>query len=320
MKRLLLILAAAAATLLSPALRAENYPSKPITLVAVFGPGSASDTLCRVIAQPLGTALKETVIVEDRPGANGALAAQFVARAAPDGHTLLMGTNSPLSAAPFLTKSLGYDPIKNFTPVSRVGSFTLILVVNPSLPFKTVKELVEYAKANPGKLSFASANTAGIVAGETLAHWAEIDLLHVPYKSTPPAMQDVLAGRVSMMFADLTTSMPHVQSGGLRAIAQTRLQRSALYAELPTLDELGVTGFDLDAWAGIVAPAHTPPVIVTQLNTELRKIIDSQDIKSKLGNVGFEAFSSTPAEFGGFIEAQLGKWGKMVKDAGIQPE
>jgi tripartite-type tricarboxylate transporter receptor subunit TctC len=320
MKKLILVLTVAAAALVSPALRAENYPTKPITLVSVFGPGSASDTICRVIAQPLGIALKETVIVEDRPGANGALAALFVARAAPDGHTLLMGTNSPLSAVPFLMKNVSYDPIKDFTPVSRVGSFTLLLVVNPSLPFKTVKELIDYAKANPGKLTFASANTAGIVAGETLAHWAEIDMLHVPYKSTPPAMQDVLAGRVSMMFADLTTSMPHVQSGALRAIAQTRLQRSALYPELPTLDELGVTGFDLDAWAGIVAPAKTPPAIVTRLNTELRKIIESPDIKLKLGNVGFEAFSSTPAGLEDFIKVQLGKWGKMVKDAGIQPE
>jgi len=210
--------------------------------------------------------------------------------------------------------------VKDFTPVTRVGSFTLMLVVNPSLPVKTVKELIEYAKANPGKLSFASANTSGIVAGETLMHWAEIDMLHVPYKSSPPAIQDVLAGRVSMMFTDLTTGLPHVRSGALRALAVTRLQRSPLFPELPTLDEAGVSGFDMDSWAGIVAPAHTPPVIVTQLNRELRKIIDDPDVKSKLGNVGFEAFSSTPTEFEDFVKVQLGKWGKMVKDAGIQPE
>src|SRR5882724_2628433 len=266
MKKLLLILVAAGVALVSPALRADNYPSRPITLVAVFGPGSASDTICRVIAQPLSVALNESVIVESRPGANGALAALYVARSAPDGHTLLMATNSPLSVVPFL--------VKNFTPVTRVGSFTLMLVVNPSLPVKTVKELIEYAKANPGKLSFASANTSGIVAGETLIHWAEIDMLHVPYKSSPPAIQDVLAGRVSMMFTDLTTGLPHVRSGALRALAVTRLQRSPLFPELPTLDEAGVTGFDMDSWAGIVAAAHTPPTIVTKLNRELRKIID----------------------------------------------
>ena len=180
--------------------------------------------------------------------------------------------------------------------------------------------MIEYAKANPGKLSFASANTSGIVAGETLIHWAEIDMLHVPYKSSPPAIQDVLAGRVSMMFTDLTTGLPHVRSGALRALAVTRLQRSPLFPELPTLDEAGVTGFDMDSWAGIVAPAHTPPTIVTKLNKELRKIIDDPDVKAKLGNAGFEAFSSTPKEFGDFIKVQLDKWGKMVRDAGIQPE
>ena len=320
MRRLFLILLAAGPAFFSSALLADNYPSKPITLVAVFGPGSASDTICRVIAQPLSVALNESVIVESRPGANGALAALYVARSASDGHTLLMATNSPLSVVPFLMKNVSYDPVKDFTPVTRVGSFTLMLVVNPSLPVKTVKELIEYAKANPGKLSFASANTSGIVAGETLIHWAEIDMLHVPYKSSPPAIQDVLAGRVSMMFTDLTTGLPHVRSGALRALAVTRLQRSPLFPELPTLDEAGVAGFDMDSWAGIVAPAHTPPVIVTKLNKELRKIIDDPDVKAKLGNVGFEAFSSTPKEFGDFIKVQLDKWGKMVRDAGIQPE
>ena len=217
MKKLCLILVAAAAALFSSALLADNYPSKPVTLVAVFGPGSASDTICRVIAQPLSVALKESVIVENRPGANGALAALYVARSAPDGHTLLMATNSPLSTAPFLMKNVSYDPVKDFAPV-------------------------------------------------------------------------------------------------------TRLQRSPLFPELPTLDEAGVTDFDMDSWAGIVAPAHTPPAIVTQLNRELRKIIDDPDVKSKLGNVGFEAFSSTSKEFEDFVKVQLGKWSKMVKDAGIQPE
>ena len=320
MKYLLRILVAAGATLISPTLRADSYPSKPITLVAVFGPGSASDTICRVIAQPLSAALNESVIVENRPGANGALAAQYVARSAPDGYTLLMGTNSPLSAVPFMMKSPPYDAVKDFTPITRVGSFTLMLVVHPSIPAKNMKELIDYAKDNPGRLSFASANTSGIVAGETLKHWAEIDMLHVPYKSPPPALQDLVAGRVSMMFTDLTTGLPHVQSGALRALAVTRLHRSSLFPELPTMDEAGVTGFDMDSWAGIVAPAGTPPEIVTRLNTELRKIIDSPDIKKMLGRVGFEAFSSSPKEMEDTIKVQLGKWGKMVKEAGIHPE
>jgi tripartite-type tricarboxylate transporter receptor subunit TctC len=320
MKKLLCSLVAAAAALFSAPLYADDYPSKPITLVAIFGPGSASDTICRLLAQQLGIALKGTVVVENRAGANGALAALYTARQPADGYTLMLGTNSPLSAAPFMMKNVSYDPVKDFTPITRVGSYTLMLVVNQSVPAKSVKELIDYAKANPGKLSYASANTSGIVAGETLKHWAEIDMLHVPYKSAPPALQDILAGRVSMMFTDLTTGLPHVQSGALRALAVTRLARSSLFPELPTLDEAGVTGFDMDSWAGVVAPANVPQPIVTRLSTELRRIIDSPEVKTQLGNLGFEAFSSSPDEFGGFIKSQLGHWGKMVKDAGIQPE
>jgi tripartite-type tricarboxylate transporter receptor subunit TctC len=316
MKKWLLVLAVAVAAC-APA-HAQTYPTRPITLVAVFGAGSASDTLCRVIAEPLGAALKQPVIVEPRPGADGALGAQYVAKANPDGYTLMMATNSPLSANPFLLKDISYDARKDFTPVSRVGSFTLMLVLHPGVPANSIKELVAYAKANPGKLSFASGNTAGIVAGETLKHWGGIDMLHVPYKSTPPALEDIIAGRVSMMFADFTTAMPHVQAGTLRALAITRIKRSTLYPELPTMDEEGVTGFDLDAWAGIVAPARTPPEIVTRLNGELRKIIDSPDVRTKLKTVGFEAFSSTPDELGTYIKAQLDNWGKMVADAKIE--
>jgi tripartite-type tricarboxylate transporter receptor subunit TctC len=317
MKKLLLILAAAGAVMCGPALRAETYPTRPVSLVAVFGAGSASDTVCRVIAEPLGAALKQPVIVEPRPGADGALAAQYVAKSNPDGYTLMLATNSPLSADPFLLKDVSYDAVKDFSPVTRVGSFTLMLVVNPGIPASSIKELIAYAKANPGKLSFASGNTSGVVGGETLKHWAGIDMLHVPYKSTPQALTDVIAGRVSMMFADLTTALPHVRAGTLRALAVARIQRSTLVPELPTMDEAGVTGFDLDAWAGVVAPAGTPPAIVAQLNGELRKIVDSPDIKTKLKTVGFDAFSSSPEELGDTIRIQLAKWGKMISDAGI---
>jgi tripartite-type tricarboxylate transporter receptor subunit TctC len=320
MRHLLRSLIAAAATMLTVAANAQGYPNKPITIIVPFGPGSATDTITRVVGQHLSNALKQTVVVETRPGANGALAALYVARAAPDGYTLFMSTNSPHSAAPFLMKNVSYDPVKDFTAVTRMGSYTLMLVIHPSIPAQSVKQLIDYVKDNPGKLSFASANTSGIVAGETLKHFAELDMLHVPYKSSPPALNDVLGGRVSMMFTDLTTGLPHVKSGALRALATTRLKRSTLFAALPTLDEAGVTGFDMDSWAGIFAPAHTPPDIVTLLNSELRKIIDSPEVKKTLGNVGFEAFSSSPQELDGFVKVQLDKWGKMVKDAGIQPE
>jgi tripartite-type tricarboxylate transporter receptor subunit TctC len=311
---------AVAVVLFSASVRADEYPSKPISIIAVFGPGSASDTLCRVIGEPLSAALKQTVVVDNRPGANGALAATYVARSAPDGYTLLMATNSPLSAAPYIMKNVSYDPIKDFAPLTRVGSFTLMLVIDPNIPVHSVKELIAYAKANRGKLSFASGNTAGIVAGETLSNWAGLDLLHVPYKSTPPALQDIVGGRVSMMFSDLTTAMPLVQSGKLRALATTRIKRSALYPDLPTLDEEGVKNFNLDAWAGLVAPARTPEPILNRLNTELRKIIDDPAIKKKLTNVGFEAFSSTREQFQTTIKEELVAWKKMVDDSGLKPE
>jgi tripartite-type tricarboxylate transporter receptor subunit TctC len=310
----------AGALLLGAAAHADTYPTKPITIIVPFGPGSATDTITRVVAQHLGAALKQTVVVDNRPGANGALAALYVARSAPDGYTLFMSTNSPHSAAPYLMKNVGYDPVNDFAAITRMGSYTLMLCIHPSIPSKSVKELIEYAKANPGKLSFASGNTSGVVAGETLKHWAELDILHVPYKSAPTAINDVLAGRVSMMFTDLTTGLPHVKAGTLRALASTRLKRSTLLPELPTLDEAGVRGFDMDSWAAIFAPAGTPLDIITLLNAALRKIIDSPEVKSSLGNVGFEAFSSSPAELETFVKDQLGKWGKMIKDAGIQPE
>jgi tripartite-type tricarboxylate transporter receptor subunit TctC len=313
-------LLAAAAVLSGAIAYADDYPSRPITFVSVFGPGSASDTLCRIIADPLGAALKQPVIVEDRPGADGAVAAQYVQHANPDGYTLMLATNSPLSADPFLLRQISYDPVKDFVPVIRVGSFTLMLVVNPSLPVHSVKELIDYAKANPGKLSFASGNTAGLVGGKTLAHWAGLDMLHVPYKSSPPAIEDVIAGRVSMMIVDFTVAMPHVSSGQVRALAVTRLKRSPLFPDLPTLDESGLEGMELDAWAGFVAPAKTPPAVVDKLNTAMAKIIDDPGTKQKFRNLGFDGISSTPDQLGDFIKVQLAKWGKMVSDAGIHPE
>jgi len=321
MKKLLAIVVAVAAAAISVnSLRAEDYPTRPITFVAVFGPGSASDTICRIIADPLSKALGQPVVVEDRPGADGALAALYVHHQPADGYTLLMGTNSPLSADPFLHKDVAYDPVKDFVPVTRVGSFTLMLVIDPKLPIHSIKELVAYAKAHPGQLSFASGNTAGIVAGDTLAKWAGIKMLHVPYKSTPPALEDIIGGRVSMMFADFTTAIPHVKAGTLRALAVTRIKRSSLFPELPTMDEAGIKGFNIDAWAGLVAPAGTPPEIVAKLNGALRKIIDSPDVQAKFKNVGFEGFSSTPDELGDYIKAQLVEWKKMVTDANIQSD
>jgi putative tricarboxylic transport membrane protein len=320
MKKFAFIFVTALATLFNTALRADDYPTRPITLVAVFGPGSASDTICRIIANELSPMLGQPIVVEDRPGADGALAALYVHHQPADGYTLLMGTNSPLSADPFIHKDINYDPIKDFVPITRVGSFTLMLVVNPTLPIHSVKELVAYAKANPGRLTYASGNTAGIVGMETLKHSAEVSILHVPYKTTAPALEDIIAGRVSMMFADFTSAMPHVAAGTIRPLAISRIKRSTLYPDLPTLDEAGIKGFNLDAWAGLVAPAGTPSEIVTKLNVALRKVIDNPEVQAKFKNVGFEGFSSTPQELGDYIKAEIADWGKMVKDAGIKSD
>jgi len=327
MRRLYAVLVAAAAAAMLFAvtvgfavnLRADDYPTRPITLVAVFGPGSASDIICRIIADPLSKALGQPVVVEPRPGADGAVAAAYVHHQPADGYTLLMATNSPLSADPFLHK-VDYDVMKDFVPITRVGSFTLMLVVNPKLPIHSVKDLIDYAKAHPGQLSFASGNTAGIVGGDTLANWAGIKLIHVPYTSTPPALEDIIAGRVSMMFADFTTAMPHVAAHTLRPLAISRIKRSSLYPDLPTMDEAGLKGFNLDAWAGLVAPAGVPQSVIDKLNKTLRPIIDSPEVQQKFKNVGFEGFSSTPAELGAYIKEQLGAWQKMVKDANIQAD
>jgi len=319
-KKSVFIVVAAAAAIFSQALWADDYPSRPITMTAVFGPGSASDTIARIVADPLGAALKQPVVVEDRPGADGAVAALYVHHQPADGYNILMATNSPLSADPFLHKDINYDVVKDFDPISRVGSFTLMLVIDPKLPIHSVKELIDYTKANPGKLTYASGNTAGIVGMEMLKRFAELSILHVPYKSTPPALEDIIGGRVSMMFADLTTAMPHVAAGALRPLAVSRIKRSTLFPDLPTMDEAGIKGFNLDAWAGLVAPAGTPPDVIKKLNTALRPIIDSPEAQKRFKNVGFEAFSSSPGELGDFIKAQLAEWQKMIKDAGIQSD
>jgi len=318
MRKSLLVLVAAMSALFSAALYADDYPSRSVTIVNVFGAGGGSDTVCRIIANKLGPALGQPVIVEDRPGADGALAALYVHHQPADGYTLMMATSSPLSADPYLHKDVNYDPVKDFVPITRVGSFTLMLVVDPKLPIHSVQEMIDYAKANPGKLTYASGNTAGIVALETIKHDAGISMLHVPYKSTPPALEDIIGGRVSMMLADFTSAMPHVNAGTVRPIAVSRIRRSTLFPDLPTMDEAGIKGFNLDTWAGLVAPAGTPPQIVAKLNGALRPIIDSPEVPARFKNVGFEGFSSTPEELGNFIKAQLALWGKMIKDANVQ--
>ena len=313
-------LVAACLVVAGGAANADTYPSRQITIVVPFAAGSGTDSIARIIGQQLSVALNQSVVIENKVGASGVIAATYVARSAPDGYTLLMATNSTHSANPFLFKSLSYDPVKDFAPVVRAGSYVFMLVVNKDIPAKTLPELVAYAKANPGQLTYASGNTTGIVAGETLKSRAGIDVLHVPYKSTPPALNDVIGGRVSMMFIDLAPGLEHVRAGTLRALAVTTKDRSTLLPDLPSLHEAGIPGYDVTSWAGLFAPAGTPPEIVMRLNEEVRKVIADPQAKSRIAVTGFDAFSGPPETLAAFLQSELVTWSKLIKDAGIEAQ
>ena len=296
------------------------YPNRTITLVLPFAAGSGTDTTTRIISQHLSAALGVGIVIDNKPGANGMIAATYAARAAPDGYTLFVTTNTTHSANPYLLKSLTYDPVKDFTPIARTGDLPFMLVVHPDVPAKTVGELVAYAKANPGKLTYASGSSSAIVSGATFAHNAGIDMLHVPYKSSPPAMNDVIGGRITMMFTDVLTGLPHVNGNALRALAVTTRDRSPLVPNLPSMQEAGVPDFDITSWQGYFAPANTPKEIVTRLNAEIRKIVEKPEIKAQLATLGMDAFSSTPEELGAFVGDQLVLWEKLIKNAGIEKQ
>ena len=306
--------------LASAAAAQTPYPNRTITLVLPFAAGSGTDTTTRIISQHLGVALGVGIVVDNKPGANGMIAATYVARAAPDGYTLFVTTNTTHSANPYLLKTLSYDPVKDFTPIARTGDLPFMLVVNPELPAKTVGELVAYGKANPGKLTYASGSSSSIVSGATFAYNAKIDMLHVPYKSSPPALNDVIGGRVSMMFIDILTGLPHVNGGALRALAVTTKDRSPLVSNLPSMQEAGVPDFDITSWQGYFGPAGLPKEIVTKLNAEIRKIVEKPEIKAQLATLGMDAFSGTPDELAAFVGDQLVLWEKLIKNAGIEKQ
>ncbi|MBN8938490.1 MAG: tripartite tricarboxylate transporter substrate binding protein [Rhizobiales bacterium] len=296
------------------------FPERPITLIVPFAAGSGTDTVARIVAEQLSGRLGQGVVVENRAGANGSVAATFVARAPADGHTLFMTTNTTHSANPSLMKTLTYDPVADFAPVARLGNLPFMLVVDPRLPVKSVAELVAHAKANPGKLSYASGNSTGIVAGATFARRAGFEALHVPFRSTPPAITEILAGRISMMFVDITAALTQVQAGAIRALAVTTAERSKLLPDLPSMQEAGVAEFDITSWNGMFAPARTPPEVVARLNRELQAIVLDPAVATKLAGVGFDAFSGPPDDLGRFVKAQIDNWARMIRDAGIQPE
>lgn len=309
-----------AGVVLAGTAHAQGYPTRTITLVLPFAAGSGTDTTTRLIAAEVGKGLGQQMVVDNKPGANGMLAATHVARSAPDGYTLFVTTNTTHSANPSLMKQLTYDPVKDFTPIARTGNLPFMLVINPDIPAKNVQELTAFAKANPGKLTYASGSSAAIVMGATYARRAGLDLLHVPYKSSPPALTDVIGGRVSMMFIDIPTGLPLVNAGKLRGLAVTTKERSTLLPDTPSMQEAGVPDFDITSWQGWFGPANLPKDIVTKVNAEVRKAIENPEIRKQLGERGMDAFSGTPEELAKFVDEQLLLWTRLIKDAGIEPE
>jgi tripartite-type tricarboxylate transporter receptor subunit TctC len=260
------------------------------------------------------------VVVENKPGADGAIAAVEVAKSAPDGHTLLLGTNSPFSATPHLRKKLPYDPLGDFTPISFVGNYTFFAVVHPSVPAKTLGELVKFAQANPGKLNYGTGNTSSIVMTATFASLGKVNLVHVPYKSEPQAVTDLISGNVQMMFSSYATVAPHLREGRLRALATTLPNRSPLLPEIPTLVEAGFPKLPMASWAGMVGPARMPKDVTERLNRELATVLNRAEVRETLNKQAFDARSSTVEEFVAYMKEQYEIWGKAIRDAGIQPE
>lgn len=295
------------------------YPSRPVRLVVPFAPGSATDTMARLFAQELSQRLGQSVVVEDKPGAFGQLAAVHAAKSAPDGYTLFMTSNTTHSANPHLYKSLPYDPIKDFEPIVRTATLPFMLVVTPSLPVKSTAELLAYVRARPDAVTFASASSTSLIAAESINTLAKVRMVHVPYKSSPQAILDVASGQVQVMVADFATAMPHVQSGRVRILGVTTSNRSALVPGAPPIADT-IKGFDVTSWNGIFAPAGTPKPILARLSRDSLEILARRDVVSKLAAIGYEVDALPPEPFMQYLRAQLDYWGKLIRDAGIKPE
>jgi tripartite-type tricarboxylate transporter receptor subunit TctC len=305
-----------ATALLSTAALAQTYPAKPVRIVVGYPPGGPTDVIARTVAQKLTIALGQQVIVDNRPGASGMIGAEQVVKAAPDGYTLL---TVPITYAvtPSVYPKMPYDAEKDLAPVALVAASPFILVVHPTLPVKTVKELIALAKSRPGQINYASASTGGMphLAGELFNMMTGVKLTHIPYKGAAPATVDLLAGQVSLMFNNMLSAMPLVKANKLRAVAVTSLKRSAAIPELPTIAEM-VKGFEASGWYGAFAPAATPKDIIAKLNAEINKLMRLPDVAQRLAGDGVEAASMTPAEFGAYLHSEIAKWGKVVKISG----
>ena len=314
----------AAAALLAltvlPAHAQEPFPHKPIRLVVSVGAGGATDTLTRLLAERMSRSLGVAVLVENQAGGSGVIAAQTVARATPDGHTLLIGTNTTHAGNASFMKNLPYDPVNDFAPVSRLGIAALVLSVNSSVPANTMAEFIAYAKANPGKMGFGNGTGSARLASEMLKAKAGIDIFSVPYKSNAQALVDLRGGQIQMLFGDIALMLPHIRSGAVKGLGVSSARRSASMPEMQTLQEAGVAGYELVGFIAAFAPARTPEPVVRRLNEEITRILRDKDVVERLTALGVDAAPTTPAELREWVVSETAKWRDLARGAGITPE
>jgi tripartite-type tricarboxylate transporter receptor subunit TctC len=309
---------ACALTLAAPA-AAADYPTRPVRIIVPFGAGSATDVVARTIGQNLAAALGQAMVIDNRAGANGTIGAELAAKSPKDGYTLLMSTNTPSAAAPSLMKKINYDPVRDFAPIARIGTIAFVLVTNPSLPAKSIKELIALAKQQPGKLTAGSGSAGSLVPVFMLQQMAGIELNHIPYKSIPPALADVISGQISMVYADMVTGSPQVKSGKVRALGVTSKKRDPLLPDVPAIAET-VKDFELIAWFALFAPAGTAQPVIDRLAAEAQKILARNDVRERFAVMGIQVAPLKPAELGAFQKSELAKWARLAKAANIIPE
>lgn len=316
-----LLAAAVIASAAAPAVADDAYPSRPVKIVIGFAPGSGTDVTARMVAQELQKTFNQTFLVENRPGAAVQIAANLVKAAPPDGYTLLLTSNSSHSVNPHVFKTLSYDPVADFTPIGSIASLPFVVAVNADVPVKTLPELVSWSRANKGNVFYGYSGTVFRVPAETLNRTQQLGATAVPFKSSPDAMTEVIAGRVQFLVVDLASSQPHLISKRLRALAVTSGKRSALAPDLPTVEEaLGIQDFDMAAWTGLFGPANMPKPIVDKLSAALLKILERPDVRQRMFAANLEPMPTNPMAFGNMVKEQLKSWGAKVKDAGIEPE
>ena len=317
-----MVLGATMATTPATATEATTWPTQPVKLIVPFAPGGTSDVLAREIAARLQVALKQTVVVDNKAGAGGVLGADSVAKAAPDGYTVLLGTIATHAINPALMPRMPYKADRDFAPVILLGKISNVLLIGPGAQARTVKDIVAAAKAKPGDITFASAGqgTSQHLSGEVFRLMTGADLTHVPYKGSAPAIQDVMGGQVPMSFETVTVALPQIKAGKVKAVAVTSARRSAQLPDVPTLAEAGVPGFDVSSWQALYLPAGTPPAIVAKLNAEVQKIAAQPEMKARMESLGLEYAPNTPAQFTEFQKAEQARWAKVIKDGNVKPD